>query len=101
MSQVQTAPDGTHTVEITVGWSDIILGGRNDVYECPIARAVYRRDGFDDSFVDDGILEFRYGERCYQVKMPDLVEEFVQRFDKRRMVKPFKFKLEFGEDHLC
>lgn len=78
-------------MKINVTQRDIEKGLREDPNSCPVARAIKRR-GFEDVSVKTQVIWIG----CRKYNPPEIVEDFIERFDKGDTVQPFKFELDFS-----
>lgn len=88
------------TVDVQVTQKDINDGRRRDCYECPIARALKRvlRPGV---YVAVKFSEFCLNTCSNNYKLPREACDFIDKFDDRLEVFPFKFTVDIPEEHLC
>lgn len=82
---------GVQTVIISVTRKDIAEGRRASPSFCPVALAIRRRYPKKAISVAEKVIFISsIGERM----SPESVCQFVESFDHRKPVKPFRFKLE-------
>jgi hypothetical protein len=77
-------------MKITVTQEDIKQGVAGSPWDCPVGRAVYRatgqRFGVDDVSIDGDLRQPSF-------KTPKAVANFIHKFDRKELVKPFTFSL--------
>jgi hypothetical protein len=78
-------------VKITVTQEDIDRGQRKSMTKCPVARAVQAATGAEHVSVARStiVVDFWSGVR------PDVVAEFIKRYDYGFDVQPFEFDMDF------
>jgi hypothetical protein len=90
-------------IYVNVTQKDITHGRKGDRQSCPIARAVRRH--FDPTKIEVSIssltiivwsVDGSY-DIIWDVKTPDVAEEFIHNFDSGKLVSPFKFTVEVPE----
>lgn len=86
---------------IEVTSEDIRLGKRNNCWKCPIARAITRKLNVPlvRQFVEVSptivFLEENRDNVLFRAKLGIRAIRFIRRFDKKKEVFPFRFKLDF------
>lgn len=87
-------------IKIEVTEEDIKDGVRENVKQCPVARAVLRQLDFAEVVeVSMGGIDINFdvpGRKFIRYKIPKKVMRFIQRFDEGKSVKPFSFVLREG-----
>jgi hypothetical protein len=87
---------------INVTKEDIRLGRRNNCERCPIARAIKRvfrlkKIKFENVQVFNAYARWWSGDKFMQRRLPAKCDKFIDKFDdtfdKKPMVKPFKFRI--------
>ncbi len=87
-------------LKIKVTAKDIENGKRNDGARCPIARAA-RRVLKKVASVDGTVIEFKYDGNDYTDSiLPKAASNFIARFDDKKKVKPFTFKVSAPVDFI-
>lgn len=80
----------TYTVRVTA--KDIENGKHNHCFECPVARAM-RRATKKPLLVTTTAIEMIVRQYMKPFRLPDLVAKFIERFDAKKRVRPFTFKI--------
>ena len=77
---------------INVTNHDIKMGG-NGCTDCPVYRAMQRKLKADHLEVFTCCASFYKGNTRYLRYLPEEARDFIEKFDKNKKVKPFKFKI--------
>lgn len=89
------------TLEPTITFDDISAGERDDCQNCPIARAINRelhkiRPGIWCSVYPSRVKIWTW--KCNYAYFGEEIALFISKFDDKKEVKPFRFKLEIDLD---
>ena len=84
------------TLTVHVTKTGIKRGEREDACNCPIARAL-RRAGLKNPTIDGTFIEYGWSTQ-FRVRTPARARQFIRRFDARKPVEPFTFRLKLPDD---
>lgn len=80
-------------IHVTITAADIAVGERRECYSCPVALALARATGDEEANVyeRDWFLWLEAWGRS--IRAPEVVRDFVRRFDDDETPEPFAFSL--------